>query len=163
MGGHLRLEVLARLRGGLDLARQHQAHTHAAGDLDRQVLPLLRADSRQRQQVRLLVGRPGDPQGVHVDRVVDHAGPGELRRRRRLGAGDRHQACRRPERPVELGLGGPQGTVDRVNDRELGREPGQGGQHDPSGVVVDDGAAGMLAHPAQCATAVGEIEPALVR
>src|SRR5579864_8673197 len=75
----LTLEILGRLRRGLDLAGQHEAHPCAPRHLDGEVLSFVGTDARKTQQKWDLLRRR-DQQPVDIDGVVNCASPREIRK-----------------------------------------------------------------------------------
>ncbi len=157
------LEVGASLGRRLHLACQYEAHPCRLRHLDGEVLSLLGTDAGQGEQVAVRRGALGRGEGLDVHSVVDPAGPAQTRRQRHLGAGDRHQPGRAPQFGVELRLAFPDGPVDRVQGGQLPEQGVEGGGHDPSAVIVDDGPRAVLPDPLQDGMGIGEVEPALLR
>ena len=162
VGAHPLLEVGASLRRGLHLAREYEAHPRPLRHLDGEVLSLLGADAGQGEQIAVRRGALGGGEGVEVHSVVDPAGPAQTGRQSHLGAGDRHQLGGAPQFGVELRLAFPDRPVDRVQTGQLPEQGVEGGGHDPSTVIVDDGSRAVLPDPLQHRMGVGEVEPALV-
>ncbi len=112
---HLPLEVLGRLRRGLNLARQHEAHPGAPSHLDGDVLPLVGANARETQQEGHLLRRRHH-QVLHVNGVVHRANPREVRQGAALRSADGDKARLVHGRGVEGGVGLRDVAVHRVHD-----------------------------------------------
>jgi hypothetical protein len=163
VGADALFEVGASRGRVLHLAGEHEAHPGPPRHLDGEVLSLLRTYARQGEQVAVRRGGLGRGEGVEVHSVVDPAGPAHPGRQSHLRAGDCHQLGRPPQFGVELRLAFSDRPVDRVQRGQLPEQGIEGGGHDPTAVVVDDGSRAVLPDPLQDRMGIGEVEPALIR
>ena len=137
----IRLDLLFEVaaRGVVDLAGQYERHLQTLGDLDREVLPLVRIDPCQLDEVVLFLIRFGDGRVLAgVDRVVHHPTPLHAGDRGLLRATDGDKMDLPVDGVEEVAFGFSERTVQRRHDRRL--QPRMRGHQHPgqARVVVDD-------------------------